>query len=83
VLLEGAPLELSDAARGRIWRRTVETRDVAELRQRYDVLSTRLFAGRTIVHILSDDDPGNGFTLVEPGLIDVYFATLASRRRAA
>ena len=42
-----------------------------------------LFAGRTVVHVLSDDDPGNGFSLVDPGLVDVYFSTLASSRRAA
>jgi len=47
------------------------------------VISTRLFAGRTVVHILSDSDPGNGFTSVEGGLEDVYFSTLAQSRRAA
>jgi hypothetical protein len=47
------------------------------------VLSTRLFAGRPVVHVLADGDPGDGFAAVEAGLEDVYFATLARARRAA
>jgi ABC-2 type transport system ATP-binding protein len=46
------------------------------------VISTRLFAGRTIVHVLSDTKP-KGFEPVEGGLEDVYFSTLSTRRRAA
>jgi hypothetical protein len=46
------------------------------------VISTRLFAGKTIVHVLSDKKPA-GFEPVEGGLEDVYFSTLSSLRRAA
>ena len=57
--------------------------ELAACRERYDVLSTRLFAGRTIVHVLADQDPRDGFTPVDAGLEDVYFSTLAQSRRAA
>ncbi len=83
VRLEGVPQELIDATRGKIWKKVVERVELDDHRQRYEVLSTRLFAGRTIVHALSDQDPGNGFTLVNAGLQDVYFSTLALARRAA
>jgi hypothetical protein len=46
------------------------------------VISTRLFAGNTIVHVLSDTQP-TGFEPVEGGLEDVYFSTLSTLRRAA
>ena len=46
------------------------------------MISTRLFAGRTIVHVLADK-PSEGFEPVEGGLEDVYFSTLSSLRRAA
>jgi hypothetical protein len=36
-----------------------------------------------VVHVLSDRDPGNGFTALEGDLEDVYFSTLAQSRRAA
>ena len=83
VQLEGAPQELIQATRGRIWMKVVDRAELASIRERYEVLSTRLFAGRTIVHILSDQDPGDGFTSVDAGLEDVYFSTLARTRRAA
>ena len=83
VQLEGAPLELIHSTRGKIWMKVVERAELAQCREQYEVLSTRLFAGRTVVHILSDRDPGNGFTSVDAGLQDVYFCTLAESRRAA
>ena len=83
VQLEGAPHELIQATRGRIWMKVVDRAELASIRERYEVLSTRLFAGRTIVHVLSDQDPGDGFTSVAAGLEDVYFSTLARTRRAA
>jgi ABC-2 type transport system ATP-binding protein len=83
VQLEGAPLELIAATRGRIWMKTIDRGELAEYKEKHEVLSTRLFAGRTVVHILADRDPGNGFTVVDAGLQDVYFSTLAHARRAA
>jgi ABC-2 type transport system ATP-binding protein len=83
VRCEGSPQELIDATRGRIWMKVVDRSELASIRENSEVLSTRLVAGRTVVHILSDADPGNGFTAVEAGLEDVYFSTLAESRRAA
>jgi ABC-type multidrug transport system ATPase subunit len=83
VQLEGAPQELIAASRGRIWTKTIERGALPQHRERYEILSTRLFAGRTVLHVLSDGDPGDGFTPVEAGLEDVYFSTLAHARRAA
>jgi ABC-2 type transport system ATP-binding protein len=80
---EGEPMDLIRATRGRIWRKTIERRELDGIRERYELLSTRLVAGRTAIHILSDNDPGDGFTAVEAGLEDVYFSTLAEARRAA
>jgi len=83
VRLEGAPLELISATRGRIWTKTIDHSALPGHREKYQILSTRLFAGRTILHVLSDNDPGDGFTSSEGGLADVYFSTLLQARRAA
>ena len=83
VRLEGAPQELIRATRGRIWMKAIDRGELAACRARHEVLSTRLFAGRTIVHVLADADPGEGFTAIDAGLEDVYFSTLARARRAA
>ena len=83
IQLEGAPLELIRSTRGRIWMKAIERGEIERFREKYELISTRLFAGRTVIHILSDSDPGDGFESVEGGLEDVYFSTLAQSRRAA
>ena len=83
IQLEGAPLELIRQSRGTVWAKTIDRERLDEYRDRYEIISTRLFAGRTIVHILSAIDPGEGFEAVDGGLEDVYFSTLALTRRGA
>ena len=83
IQLEGAPTELQHELEGKVWERTIEKAELAEFQKRYTVISTRLFAGRTVVHVLSDTPPGDGFTRAPGGLEDVYLATVAKTRRAA
>jgi len=83
ILLQGAPLDLIEATRGRIWQKTIDRADLDACRAEHRVISTRLFAGRTIIHVLKDSSPGEGFEPVAGGLEDVYFSTLDASRRAA
>jgi len=83
IQLEGVPLQLIQSTKGRIWMKVIDRSALDSCGEQYEVISTRLFAGRTVVHILSDGDPGNGFEPVTGGLEDVYFSTLAQSRRAA
>ena len=53
---------------------------VEACRREHQVISTRLFAGQTILHVYGENDPGDGFAAVEPGLEDVYFHTLSNTR---
>ncbi len=81
IVLKGSPTELIAGLRGRVWRKTVDRDQLDAARAEHEVLSTRLFAGRTIVHVLSDQHPGDGFQPVEGGLEELYFATLNQVRR--
>ncbi|HEY1604262.1 MAG TPA: ABC transporter ATP-binding protein [Allosphingosinicella sp.] len=83
IQLEGAPLALIEKTRGRIWMKVIDRSELDAAKQKNEVISTRLFAGRTVIHVLADKDPGDGFTAVDGGLADVYFSTLAQSRRAA
>ncbi|WP_121114389.1 ABC transporter ATP-binding protein [Croceibacterium ferulae] len=83
IRLEGAPLDLIAQARGTVWAKAIARDQLEAARLEHEVISTRLFAGRTIIHILSPTDPGDGFAAVPGGLEDVYFATLARTRRPA
>ncbi len=78
IVSEGGPSELIDELRGCVWSKTVARNEVEEHAKRHRVISTKLFAGRSILHVLSDSDPGDNFEAHEPDLEDVYFATLLS-----
>ena len=82
IQLEGVPSELIGRTQGRIWRKLIDRAEIDDHRGRYEFISTRLLGGRTAIHILADEDPGNGFAPVQGGLEDVYFSTLAQSRRA-
>ncbi len=83
LLLTGDPREVIDDLRGMIWRKVVAKREIADIASRVSVISSRLLAGRTIVHVYSADRPGEGFEEVEPDLEDVYFAILKRQPQAA
>lgn len=83
IVKTGAPSALMAALDGKIWTKTVDKSELEGLRARYQVISTRLFGGRTVAHILADTDPGDGFAAHGGGLADVYFSTLLASRRAA
>ncbi len=84
IVKAGAPLALIESMAGRVWRRTIAKGELDAYRRDHEVIATRLFGGRTVIHVLADASPGDGFEPVEGGLEDVYFSTLAvSRRRAA
>ena len=83
IVASGAPLDLMAALAGRVWRRTIDKQELEAYRAAHQVIATRLFGGRTVIHVLADSPPGEGFAAIEGGLEDVYFATLAGTRRAA
>jgi ABC-2 type transport system ATP-binding protein len=82
VQLHGTPADLIAATRGKVWKKAIPHAELEQFQANHEVISTRLFAGQTIVHVLSDTQPA-GFEPVEGGLEDVYFSTLSTLRRAA
>ena len=83
IVADGVPSQLIDSLQGRVWRKVIGRDELETLRATHQVIATRLLAGRTVVHVLADTAPGDGFAAATAGLEDVYFATLAASRRAA
>ncbi len=84
ILLEAEPLRAVAGLSGRIWRRILSKNELPAVEREHAVISTKLLAGRTVVHVFSDAAPGPGFEPVSPDLEDVYFSTMAGhigRRR--
>jgi ABC-type multidrug transport system ATPase subunit len=82
ILLEGNPILVTDTFNGRIWRKTVSLEEADALSKEMSVISKRLLAGRTVVHVLADAQP-EGFEAIPANLEDVYFSTLHQSRTAA
>ena len=82
VQLEGKPADLIASTRGKVWKKEIPHAELEQFQQSHEVISTRLYAGKTIIHVLADTQPP-GFEPVEGGLQDVYFSTLSTLRRAA
>lgn len=77
ILLEAEPIQSVNNLQGKIWRRILQKKEFAAIEKKHSVISTKLLSGQTVVHIYNEEDPGDGFTAVEPNLEDVYFSTMA------
>jgi len=82
ILLQGNPVSVTQSLQGKIWRKTVQPYELEEISSDLDILSTRLFAGRTVLHVVSEIQP-EGFENVPATLEDVYFNTLSSARNTS
>ncbi len=76
IVASGKPMDLIDTMKGKVWRKIVAKSEVDSYRARFDIISTRLFAGDTVLHAFSESDPGEGFEAISATLEDVYFQTL-------
>jgi ABC-type multidrug transport system ATPase subunit len=83
VLVTGEPVRLTAALDGRVWQKAVPRAELAATKAAHPVISTRLLAGRTLVNVVADAAPGDGFAPVPATLEDVYFAAIAARRQDA
>ncbi|MNY40864.1 putative ABC transporter ATP-binding protein YxlF [compost metagenome] len=82
VLLKGNPLELINQTEGKIYQKTIHKNELEEYKKEYKVIAEKLFLGKPIIHVISENNPENGFISVNAGLEDVYFSQiLASSKK--
>ena len=76
VVYSGAPDTALGQLGGKVWQKVISKAEIEAYQQQYRVISSKLVAGKPIIHILSDEDPGQGFRPAEPGLEDVFFSKI-------
>jgi len=76
VLVTGEPTALVNELQGKVWKKSIDAQELEAHKARYRVVLVRLFAGRTLIHVLSQQQPAAGFEPVVPDLEDLYFATI-------
>ena len=78
VLLTGDPARAIESLRGRVWKKVIERAQLSDYEKDLAVISTRLVAGQTAIHVVAETRPDATFEPVPPDLEDVYFSTLRS-----
>ncbi|MEM9600421.1 MAG: ATP-binding cassette domain-containing protein [Pseudomonadota bacterium] len=77
LIIRGAPEDLVAEIDGKVWtQRVAEDETVDRMKETMAVLSTRRLRGQTVVSVLSDGSPGDGWDQRDTLLEDAYFAHL-------
>ena len=76
IVYKGDPTAALDKLEGKIWRKTISRSEKEMYREKFQVISDKMVAGKPQIHVLSDTDPGDGFRAVEPNLEDVFFTKI-------
>ena len=76
VRVAGNPSRLVEELEGTVWQKSISHAELPLYRERFQLISMRLFAGRTLVRVLSMQAPEAGFEPALPDLEDLYFATI-------
>ncbi len=76
LISQGTPADLMAALDQKVWMRTIEKGALNDFKETFSVLSTRLYAGKVQLRVLSDNQPEAEFEMVNPDLEDVYFSAL-------
>jgi len=82
VLVKGEPLKLMSSISGKIWKKLIEKSELPSYKTLHNVISSRMYAGKSIIHVYSDSQPTT-FEAVEPSLEDVYFANITLHKEPA
>ncbi len=76
VLFQGGPDEAIAELRGRVWQASIPKAELRGYEESHRVVSSRLVAGRPLVHVFSELPPGEGFAPSAPDLEDVFFTKI-------
>tara|TARA_R110001606_G_scaffold210584_1_gene358110 strand:+ start:180 stop:1067 length:888 start_codon:yes stop_codon:yes gene_type:complete len=79
VVAKGNPATLLEGVKGKIWKKSIEKTELENYKNEMQVISTHLKAGKTVIHVLNDQQPDTSFESSPANLEDVYFAEITSR----
>jgi ABC-2 type transport system ATP-binding protein len=80
VLFAGVPEDAVGELTGKIWQKSIQKPELKDCAERYRVISSKLIAGRPLIHVYSAEPPGGGFQPVPADLEDVFFSRIAGLR---
>ncbi|MEO8589875.1 MAG: ABC transporter ATP-binding protein [Flavobacteriales bacterium] len=76
VLYAGPPDDALRSMDGRVWEKAIPKAELERYTTSFQLISSKLVAGRPIIHVMSDQKPEEGFVQAEASLEDVFFGKL-------
>ena len=77
LLYAGPPDESLRSIQGKVWEKSIAKSELEGYAASGKMISNRLVACQPVIHILSDERPGEGFVTAEPSLEDVFFGAIS------
>jgi ABC-2 type transport system ATP-binding protein len=76
LLYAGSPDLALQSLAGKIWMKVISKSDIPGYNENFKVISTRMVGGRPLIHVFTEQDPGDGFSPVHADLEDVFFSSI-------
>ncbi|MCB0402344.1 MAG: ABC transporter ATP-binding protein [Flavobacteriales bacterium] len=73
IVYQGSPIAVMDELKGKVWQKSIERNQIEEYKNNFKVISDKMVAGKPIIHVYKETNPGDGFAAVDPNLEDVFF----------
>ncbi|MEP2298013.1 ABC transporter ATP-binding protein, partial [Algoriphagus sp.] len=81
IIAQGNPALLTASLIGKIWCKKISKSELPAYQEKLNIISSKLIAGATLIHVQADELPDAGFAQVNPSLEDFYFSTLQSSKK--
>jgi ABC-2 type transport system ATP-binding protein len=76
VLYAGSPADAIATLAGKIWRKSILKSELPDYQAAFQIISSKLTEGRPLIHVFSEEPPGDGFQPVEADLEDFFFSRI-------
>jgi ABC-type multidrug transport system ATPase subunit len=82
MVYQGSPQTVINELNGKVWQKIIERNEIEEYKNNFTVISDKMVAGKPLIHVLGESNPGNGFESVTPDLEDVFFTKINVSKEA-
>ncbi|MEQ8908125.1 MAG: ABC transporter ATP-binding protein [Vicingaceae bacterium] len=73
IVYHGSPEDAIGDLKGKVWQKQIEREELEAHASKHQVISDKMIAGKPVIHVFQDTNPGDGFQAVTPNLEDVFF----------
>ena len=76
IICKGEPQNVIDELNDKVWQKLIRRNELESYKNTFDVISNKMIGGKPLIHVLSTQQPEEGFQQVNPTLEDVFFAKI-------